>query len=267
MPQPSPHPDPLPSHPMEAEREQPSDDVGTSAAVRQSSDERKPFQRFNILTFQRIKRAGIIAASLIAWFWTQSLIGRRPIGTGIVDKAHEWTQPANDYLQVHPQAGNSLLIASSLVIDSLGIFLIGVSIFGKTLRPFIALLIVFAMRQICQWLCALPPPEHMIWRDPGFPSLLVTYGVANDLFFSGHTAIAVLGAIELYRLFQKPWAMALSVAVALFEMSAVLVLRAHWTMDVVTGAMAAILAAGWAEWICAKLKRKKEKGKSQAGKK
>ena len=224
--------------------------------------ENNPFQRFVVSIFQRIKRTLIIAASLVVWFWTQSLIGHRPIGNGIVDKVHEWTQPANDYLQAHPQAGNSLLIASSLVIDSLGIFLIGVSIFGKTLRPFVALLIVFAMRQICQWLCALPPPENMIWRDPGFPSLLVTYGVANDLFFSGHTAIAVLGAIELYRLFQKPWALVLSVAVALFEMSAVLVMRAHWTMDVVTGAMAAILAAGWAEWLCVKLKREKAKGKN-----
>jgi membrane-associated phospholipid phosphatase len=208
---------------------------------------------------QRIKRVAIIAASLVVWFWTQSLIGHRPIGNGIGDKVHEWTQPANDYLQTHPQAGNSLLIASSLVIDSLGIFLIGASIFGKTLRPFVGLLIVFAMRQVCQWLCALPPPEHMIWRDPGFPSLLVTYGVANDLFFSGHTAIAILGAIEFYRLFRRPWAMALSLAIAMFEMSAVLVLRAHWTMDVVTGAMAAILAAGWAEWLCAKLKREKER--------
>ena len=220
-----------------------------------SSGERDPFQRFNASTLLRIQRVAIIAASLVVWFWTQSLIGHRPAGNGIGDKIHAWTQPANDYLQSHPEAGNRLLIASSLVIDSLGIFLIGVSIFGKTLRPFIALLIVFAMRQICQWLCALPPPEHMIWRDPGFPSLLVTYGVANDLFFSGHTAIAVLGAIELYRLFPRAWTLVLSMAIALFEMSAVLILRAHWTMDVVTGAMAAILAAGWAQWLCLKLKR------------
>jgi membrane-associated phospholipid phosphatase len=215
-----------------------------------STDEHNPFQR--------PRRVLLIAASLVVWFWTQSLIGHRPAGNGMGDKVHEFTRPANDYLQSHPQAANRLLIASSLVIDSLGIFLMGVSIFGKTLRPFVALLLVFGMRQLCQWLCALPPPEHMIWRDPGFPSLLVTYGVANDLFFSGHTAIAVLGAIEFYRLFPRPWALAVSVTVALFEISAVLVLRAHWTMDVVTGAMAAILAAGWAEWLCLKLKRKKE---------
>src|SRR5262249_38805048 len=51
----------------------------------------------------------------------------------------------------------------------------------------------YALRQLCQGLCAFAPPEGMIWRSPGFPSLLVTYGTATDLFFSGHTAIAVYG--------------------------------------------------------------------------
>jgi len=41
---------------------------------------------------------------------------------------------------------------------------------------------------------ALPAPPGMLWRDPGFPSLLVTYSVGNDFFFSGHTAFAVFGA-------------------------------------------------------------------------
>ena len=58
---------------------------------------------------------------------------------------------------------------------------------------------LFGLRQMCQAVSALPLPEGMIWRSPGVPSLLVTYDVANDLFFSGHTAMAVYGAIELAR--------------------------------------------------------------------
>ena len=46
----------------------------------------------------------------------------------------------------------------------------------------------------------------MIWRNPGFPSLLVTYGTASDLFFSGHTAIAVYGALELAHWGGPAWA-------------------------------------------------------------
>jgi hypothetical protein len=37
----------------------------------------------------------------------------------------------------------------------------------------------------------------MIWRYPGFPSLLVPYVTSSDLFFFGHTAIAIYGFLEL----------------------------------------------------------------------
>ena len=33
----------------------------------------------------------------------------------------------------------------------------------------------------------------------GVPSILVTYNVTTDFFFSGHTGLAVLGAVELAR--------------------------------------------------------------------
>ena len=82
----------------------------------------------------------------------------------------------------------------------------------------------------------------MIWHYPGFPSLLVTYHVANDFFFSGHTAIAVFGAIEVARI-GKRWLTSLATAVAVFEIAAVLVLRAHYTMDVFTGLLAAFSVA------------------------
>jgi hypothetical protein len=122
------------------------------------------------------------------------------------------------------------------------------SIFGPTIRPFVGLLILFGMRQICQGLCALPAPPGIIWHDPGFPSLLVTYSVANDFFFSGHTGIAVLGAIELAR---TRWRGLLPLAwcIAIFETATVIVLRAHYTMDVVTGALAAFVAATLAAQI------------------
>ena len=93
-----------------------------------------------------------------------------------------------------------------------------------------------------QALVALPAPENSIWHYPGFPSLLVTYDVANDYFFSGHTAIAVLGATELARL-GKSWVTGLAVLIVVFEVATVLVLRAHYTMDVFTGAIAALYVA------------------------
>jgi len=98
------------------------------------------------------------------------------------------------------------------------------------------------LRQIMQAICALPTPPNMVWHNPGFPSLLVTYSVANDYFFSGHTAIAVFGARELAR-FGRRWLTGVAIGVVLLEVATVLVLRAHYTMDVFAGIVAALWVA------------------------
>jgi hypothetical protein len=197
----------------------------------------------------------VTAAALFLWFWTQSLIGKHLVpASGVGDQLHAWTAPLNSYLLEHHSAANALLIVSSGIIDLLGIFLLGSWIFGPSVRPFLGLLLVLGLRQFMQALVALPTPEHSIWHDPGFPSLLVTYGVANDYFFSGHTAIAVLGATELARV-GKPWLTVAAVAIAIFEAVTVLVLRAHYTMDVFTGAVAALYVASLAARISPPLDR------------
>jgi membrane-associated phospholipid phosphatase len=108
------------------------------------------------------------------------------------------------------------------------------------------------LRQLMQAICSLPPPPNMIWHDPGFPSLLVTYHVANDFFFSGHTAIAVFGAVELSRLRWR-WLTIAAVLIVVFEIATVLILRAHYTMDVFTGILAALWIARLSERISPRL--------------
>ncbi len=188
-------------------------------------------------------RAGVVAGALAAWFWTQSLIGRKPAPKdGIGDVVHVLTAGWHRYFSTHNRAANAALITSSVFIDLFGLSLIGAAIFGPTFAPFLAILIVFGLRQICQGLCTLPPPPGIIWRNPGFPTLLVTYAVGQDFFFSGHTALAVLGAIEAAHL-GPAWLALTAASIALGEMLIVLVLRAHYTLDVVAGALAAFLAA------------------------
>ena len=181
------------------------------------------------------------------------MIGARSVPTaGIDDRIHNVTASANLYLHHHPAAANVLLVVSSGIIDLLGIFLLSMWIFRGEVRPFLGLVIVLGLRQMMQALVALPAPPDAIWHNPGFPSLLVTYSVANDYFFSGHTAIGVLGATELFRLGRR-WLRAAAVAIVLFEATTVLILRAHYTMDVftglVTGLYAAYLAEGIVEWF------------------
>ena len=115
-------------------------------------------------------------------------------------------------------------------------------VFRGELRPFLGLVIVLGLRQVMQACVALPAPPDAIWHYPGFPSILVTYGVANDYFFSGHTAIATLGAMELARV-GKRWITVAAAGIVLFEAATVLVLRAHYTMDVFTGLVTALYAA------------------------
>jgi PAP2 superfamily C-terminal len=195
---------------------------------------------------RRLIVTGIV---LVAWFWTQSLIGARSApAAGIGDAIHNLTSGLNSYFSQNPGAADALLIVSSVLIDALGLFLLARWLFGGSVRPFLGLFLLMALRQLMQAICALPPPPNMIWHYPGFPSLLVTYHVANDFFFSGHTAIAVFGALELSRL-RKKWFTAAAVVIALFEIATVLILRAHYTMDVFTGIVAALWVARFSERV------------------
>jgi hypothetical protein len=200
----------------------------------------------------RLVVTGIVLA---LWFWTQSLIGARgAAASGIGDAVHNLTAGLNSYFGQNTGAANALLMVSSALIDALGLFLLGRWIFGGSVRPFLGLFSLMALRQVMQALCALPAPLNMIWHYPGFPSLLVTYHVGNDFFFSGHTAIAVFGALEISR-FHRNWLTFAAILIVVFEVATVLVLRAHYTMDVFTGIVAALWVSHLSERIAPRLDR------------
>jgi hypothetical protein len=192
-------------------------------------------------------------AGLAAWYGTQYLIReRQPLPPDEAAKAaallaeHDLilklTAPINSFLNRNPRWANSLLIVSSAIMDGLVGFVLMWSIVGPSFRPFIGLILLFGLRQICQAVTTLPPPPGMVWRYPGFPSLFVTYGVSNDQFFSGHTAMAIYGVVELASL-GSAWLLAAAVVIAVLETITVLLLRAHYTMDVFAGLVTALLVA------------------------
>src|SRR2546423_12123261 len=168
-------------------------------------------------------RVLLILVGVGLWYWTQKLISRKvDLGAGVGDRLHDLTTPLHAWFTRNPGATNVTLIVTSALIDAIGIFLLGSAILGSSLRPFIALFILFGLRQICQSISTMPKPTGVIWRHPGFPSLLVTYDVSNDFFFSGHTAVAVLGALELA--YHGPPVAAVVVAgIALVEASGVVI--------------------------------------------
>src|SRR2546429_6109808 len=206
-----------------------------------------------------IRRVILTAVALVVWFYTQSLIGERPSpATGIGDGLHGLTAPLNAYFLAHANAADALLIVSSGLIDLLAVFLLLSWLFGESVRPFLGLFLLMVTRQIVQAFCALPAPPNMIWHYPGFPSVLVTYSVAGDFFFSGHTAIAVFAATEVARL-KNNWLTAFAILVAIFEVAAVIVLRAHYTIDVFTGLVVALLVASTVDRLSTPIDRFVEK--------
>lgn len=187
-------------------------------------------------------RAGVVVLALGVWHWTQTLIARKITPRhGLGDLIHDLTARWHGWLGQNDRAANRLLIVSSFFIDVLGMSIIAIAVLGSSFAPFVALLILFGMRQISQAICTLPPPPGMIWRHPGCPSLLVTYEVGNDFFFSGHTALAVLGAMELAHV-GPVWLALVVVLIAAGEIATVLILRAHYTLDVIAGAAVAFFA-------------------------
>jgi len=181
-----------------------------------------------------------IGLGLVAWFATQRMIAARSVVDGAVyDHLHVVTVRWNAWLNQNPKPANAILVASSFGVDALTLFVLALAVFGPSFMPFWGLLVLFALRQLSQASVALPAPPGIIWRYPGFPSLFVTYHVGNDFFFSGHTALAVYGAIQLASL-QIPALTVLGITIAALEAIVVIILMAHWTMDVVAGLFAAI---------------------------
>lgn len=187
-------------------------------------------------------RAGFVAVAIMLWFWSQRLISQKaPVANRVGDRLHDWSAPLHGWLLANPRSANLVLIVTSALVDACGLYVFYLSILGPTLQPFIALLFLFGLRQGCQAVCSLPSPPGVIWRHPGFPSLFVTYETGNDFFFSGHTAIAVLGALQLAH--HGPlWLAALGAIVAVIEAATVIILRAHYSMDVFAAPFVAVSA-------------------------
>ena len=187
------------------------------------------------------ERLSFAVAAIILWFLSQKFLGKRVSSpqNEIQDLIHKATARINSHLQSNTRLANFLIFSSSLIIDILGTSMFIWSILGPSLRPLVCLIILFFLRQINQLITMLPSPKGMIWKNPGFPSFFVTYDVSTDLFFSGHTALATLAALELIS-FGNIFLSVAAVLMLSYEIIVVLILRAHWTLDVFTGAVTAL---------------------------
>ncbi len=165
---------------------------------------------------------------------TQNLIAHLNVPKeGITDRLHLFTSPINHYFVTHRDAANAALITTSLWFDFSVLFLMLRSIFGGTIRPYLGLFLLILIRQSLQFLVSFSLPENIVWRDPGVPSLFVDYSVSNDFYFSGHTGVTLLCALELM-FYHKRWLTTLGFVMFAYTISVLICLRFHYTMDIFT---------------------------------
>jgi len=203
-----------------------------------------------------ILRIVILAAGFALFDRVERLVGSRGLPDRIDDLMHDLFTPMNVVLQADPRLADASLIAISGLADVAGVGLFLWAIFSRSVRPLVGLLLLYGLRQSAEVLCELPAPEGMIWRYPGFPSLLVDYGVMGDFYFSGHTALVAYAAAELATL-RRWWLTALGVGCTLFVAVVLFSLRAHYTMDVFTGVVAAVFAMWLASDVASYLDRRR----------
>lgn len=197
------------------------------------------------------------AAGMAITYYFQTRLDGRPSVSTITDALHEATASFNAALVATPALFDWLVIASSLLVDLSAAAFVLPTVFSRTasLRSLVALSILVLLRQVSQELIVLPHPPGFIWRHPGVPALSVSYVPANDFFFSGHTAVPLLAALELGKQ-GRPLLSAFCAVTSLVMVGLVVVTRIHYSADIIAGVLAAYTASQLAEQLMKPAKAK-----------
>ena len=106
---------------------------------------------------ERGVRLVVVAVGIGLWLGTQSLLGARDVGVDDAtieaasrtltagDRVHEWTAEWNGALNRDRQTASWLLVVSSVLIDLVACWMFAATILGRSIRPFLGLLIPIPM--------------------------------------------------------------------------------------------------------------------------
>lgn len=179
----------------------------------------------------------LISTLILYAFWLQSqyLLASDiiPGENKIIDRVHNSDlikSITDDWIQ-NPSKSRFHIAMSTFLID---ITLCGVliwSIFHNHPRPIFLFMTGIIIRQICQFINKLPPPDGMIWYDPGYYTLFIVYEVQYDFFFSGHTLTGLIFGFELLDsryIILKSYGLFFMI----YQIGFVLISKCHYFMDV-----------------------------------
>lgn len=197
---------------------------------------------YRMTVFERIL---LISWGIILWFSSQSFLSTYLTGTGNYDTLHYLLSSLNEYANNTPIFAEILLVSSGIMVDIAAITIICMFIIGiLPIRTIMAMFSIFAFRQICQILVALPAPNGMVWFTPRIPSLLVTYSTGSDFYFSGHTSICAFMLFTLWSRVQlSKYIQTYLIIQLIWQIICIMILRSHWTQDIITGILVAWIAS------------------------
>ena len=154
-----------------------------------------------LLQFIAMMTIGIAIPMVITNNKGFNLLEQKPCG--VHDVVLDALEPVSEYLQGNQLILNSLITASSLLLDIQYILTLFAIASRGRIRHTAPFVLMYALRFIMQRLCYLPFPGKSAWLNPGMPTLVVFYEEVGDFFPSGHVAFPLLAALYHNRLNQR----------------------------------------------------------------
>ena len=115
----------------------------------------------------------------------------------IDDFAHDYTNSINQYFTQNVEVKNSMMIICALVSDVCVVAMFSIwTIYGCSWRLPISVSGTYLLKVMLSALFKMRYPENMIWDFPGWYSLSVSYGAANDTHFTVHVALLLIVCLE-----------------------------------------------------------------------
>lgn len=163
----------------------------------------------------------------------------------IYDAWHQATMGLNARLQSHPTELSILILIASFMMDMMVLLIWGQwVVLGDSFRLPIAYTLLYTIRALMRSCSLLPYPPDYIWQVPKFGedirirSLVVPYQLSDDFFFSGHVGCGILAVSEHFY-YRCWWGVIFSSVVTAFQTFVMTATRAHYFIDMFTGAVVA----------------------------
>lgn len=107
--------------------------------------------RASVNKYTVLMRFIVIIFFTCLWFESQAYLAKSPnLGKNrqIMDHMHNYLAPVNEWLLNNQKHADTLIFASGVVVDVFTGWMILMSLFGKSFRPFLGLVVLFTLRQV-----------------------------------------------------------------------------------------------------------------------